>query len=302
MQILHSIKQPDYIIARSSDGILCALFSSIFSLRTKIILHNHGWEEKVYEVEKRLPKSAISNATSWKSHFLRFPLLRLNLSLAKFCICGTIEEARWISNKYPSVRKKLIVIPNGITKTERPYWPSLKDLPPSFLIIGGFTWKKNIEYGINLFFNIQKLLPEARLFIIGTGKIPSVKTTLLDSIGDAVYTVERERPDNMRRWYETCPYLISTSRYEGGRPYGILEAQAKGMVVFSTDIPSVREFIFSNKNGVFLTGSEMQTDTTRIINTCNNVALVKKIGENGWKSASRSSIDRQVKRLEKILI
>ena len=52
--LLHAAKPPDWIIARSTDGVVCALAAKIFGMKTKIALHNHGWEERAYEVEKRL--------------------------------------------------------------------------------------------------------------------------------------------------------------------------------------------------------------------------------------------------------
>jgi len=48
--------RPDWIIARSTDGVFCALIIRLLRLKTGMILHNHGWEEKVYEFEKKLPR------------------------------------------------------------------------------------------------------------------------------------------------------------------------------------------------------------------------------------------------------
>jgi glycosyltransferase involved in cell wall biosynthesis len=111
-------------------------------------------------------------------------------------------------------------------------------------MVGGFTWKKNLEYGVQLFEIILRDNPEARLFLVGTGPVPESKQNLLLPLGDSIYIVERESPDKMTRWYQTCPFLLSTSRYEGGRSFAILEAQSEGMAVFTTDIPSSRETLF----------------------------------------------------------
>jgi glycosyltransferase involved in cell wall biosynthesis len=294
--------RPHWIIARSSDGLFCALASRLgLAGRTRVALHSHGWEEKVYSVEKRLPHSLLSNPTTWRARVFRFPLLRATLASAHCCICGTLDEARYVAARYPRHARKVHMVANGVEKTAQPFWPSQKERPPSFLIVGGFTWKKNVEYGIELFRSVLASLPEARLFIVGTRHIPPSKQRLIDSLGDAVYVVEREHPKKMFRWYETCPFLIATSRYEGGRSLAILEAQNRGMVVFASAIPSSKEIIHDGRNGVLLSGCAVFRDTARVIEICKTNEQCLAIGTAAWRSASRQGWERQSHRLIRIL-
>lgn len=303
LRLLISVfRRPHWVVARSSDGLFCAMASRIGIVRgTRVALHSHGWEEKVFEVERRLPRSVLLHPTTWKARLFRFPLLRATLSLAHCCICGTVEEARYVASRYPRQAQKIAVVANGVEKTQTPFWPSQNERPPSFLIVGGFTWKKNIEYGLSLFRSVHNALPEARLFIVGTRYISPSKQKLLDELGDAVYVVEREHPKKMFRWYETCPFLLSTSRYEGGRSLALLEAQNRGGVVFATAIPSTREFIRDNTTGVLLSGCDVDRDSARIIETCTDVERCAEIGRAAWRSAGRQSWDRQARRLVKTL-
>ena len=142
--LLNILNSPDMIIARSTDGVFCALLAKTLKLKTRVILFNHGWEEKVFEAERRLPFSIVTNPTTWKSRLIRFPLLRLALSLCTYCVCGTIEEARWIGRKYHDAKKKLSVIPNGINVPASLFWPGQEYFPPvsSWLVVlhGKKTW------------------------------------------------------------------------------------------------------------------------------------------------------------------
>jgi glycosyltransferase involved in cell wall biosynthesis len=294
--------RPHWIIARSSDGLFCALVSRIgLAGRTRVALHSHGWEEKVYEIEKRLPQSILSNPTTWKARMVRFPLLRATLAFANCCICGTIEEARYVAARYPRHAHKVRVVANGVEEMQAAFWPSQKERPPSFLIVGGFTWKKNVEYGIELFHAVLAAVPEARLFIVGTRHIPPSKQKMIDSLGDAVYVVEREHPKKMFRWYETCPFLISTSRYEGGRSLAILEAQNRGAVVFASAIPSSKEIIRDGINGYLLSGCSIERDSACIIDTCRDGGRCITVGNAAWRSAGRQAWNRQAKRLVRVL-
>ncbi|MCU0609350.1 MAG: glycosyltransferase family 4 protein [Chitinispirillaceae bacterium] len=295
--------RPHWIIARSSDGLLCAIARRLgITAGTRVALHSHGWEEKVYEVERRIPRTLISHPTTWKARLLRFPLLRRTLRDSDLCICGTIEEARFIGNRYPQHAPKIVVVGNGVDHTPAPFWPGQSELPHSFLLVAGFTWKKNVEYALALFSCVLAAIPDARLFCVGTGTVPRSARKAIDSLGDAVFIVEREQPRKMSRWYETCPFLLSASRYEGGRSLAILEAQNLGMVVFATAIPSSREFIRDSKTGILISGCDELRDSERIIETVTDSGRCRSIGTAAWKSAGRMSWERQGGRLEKLLL
>ena len=139
------------------------------------------------------------------------------------------------------------------------------------------------------------------MFIVGTGALPQSKEQILEPLGDSVFVVNNESPDKMDRWYETCPYLLSTSRYEGGRSYAILEGMAKGMVVFGTDIPSTREIITDNCNGILLSGIDTESDKGKILQVIEDTGLSKEIGRFAWRKASRHTLSRQIDRLQKVI-
>ena len=294
-------KRPHWIIARSSDGILSVLFCRIFKMKTNIALHSHGWEERVALIESRLPSGLITNPTTWRARLIGFYLLRLALKKSAICICGTIDEARWLRNRYPSVLPKITVIPNSIMPVGAPFWPSQPELPPSILMVGGFTWKKNLEYGIELFRRLFEMEKTARLFIVGCGPLSENKKRLLFTLGDAAFTVESEEAGKMARWYESCPILLFPSRYEGGRPFTILEAQSRGCVVFASDIGAVRECITTGINGFLLSGVNPVADVAMIRSVYCNHELMHRIGRSAWKKALRNSAQRQGQRLMRIL-
>lgn len=294
--------RPHWIIARSSDGFFAAFVARLFRMKTRVALHNHGWEERVTELEQRLPAALVNNPTTWRGRLLGAALLRATLNYASLCICGTINEAAWVKKRYPGAGKKLAVIPNGILQEREPYWCKAAERPPSFLLVGGFTWKKNMEYGIEVFRRFLEHEPAARLFIVGCGDLPEDKKRLLFSLGDAVFTVESERPEKMARWYESCPILLFPSRYEGGRPFTVLEAQSRGCTVFTTDIPALRECIHDGKTGFVLTGVNPVADAARIDMVYRNAALANTVGLHAWKKAARHRIQRQGQRLMRILL
>lgn len=300
MLLLHIFSPPQWIIARSTDGFFALLLARLLRLRIRFALHNHGWEQKVYELESTLPRAMISNPTTIKAHFLRFPILTLSARLSDLCISGTINETRWLSKKKFTKKVSLVTIPNGIHPTKQPYWPAQQELPPYFLTVGAFTWKKNLEYAISLFSEIYNYYPSARLFCVGTDSTQeSVRIT--SNAVHAITFINKETPERIFRWYEECPFLLSTSRYEGGRSFAILEAQSRGMIACAVNISSSKEQIVHNYSGILLDGISAENDAGVVVKILSDQNLLRQIGLNAWKKSVRCRWDRQVDRLERVL-
>ena len=298
--LLSGRSRPDWLIARSTDAVFCALIIHLLRLKTGTILHNHGWEEKVYEVEKKLPRSVVSTPTTWKSILIRFLLLRLMLRLCTYCMSGTINEIRYLSDKYPQMRKKLTYGPNGTDIQSDGYWKGRDVLPLNFLSIGNLTWKKNISHTIKVFSFIKEKLSTAHLFCIGTGADEDALQNHTNVSLEGITNIPAVTFDNMKEWYGKCPFMITSSRFEGGHPLAILEAMSFGIVVFASKIASHREIIHDNVNGYLISGSDIESDADSIFNkltqgTNQNIRL------NAVETAKRNLWSRQVTRLERIV-
>jgi glycosyltransferase involved in cell wall biosynthesis len=296
---------PAWIIARSTDGVVCAAAVKIFGLATKVALHNHGWEEYAYEMEKKLPRAIISPRTSWKARAVRFPLLRLSLLLCNRCLSGTLFETRWLGRRYPRHRKKLCYLPNGVRTPQDLYWLKRPDIRLNILAVGGLTWKKNISHSIAVFRKVADYEPGARLFLVGAGFGKEDASFLLKDLGrdekDKIIVVPEEKPGLMWRWYTECPFVISSSRFEGGHSLVILEALSYGCVVFASNLASTKEIINHAENGILMDGISAENDAKVILDVLDKKDLIERIRRNAFRTAQRNRWDRQAGRLEDIL-
>lgn len=298
--LLELFNRPHWIIARSSDGVFAALIVRMLRLDTRVILHNHGWEEKVHELEQRLPASIITNPTTWKATRIRFPLLRLNLRLCHYCCCGTLDEVRWLKEHYPAQAAKIKYQPNGVfIAAPEPYWESVYEWPLNFLFIGGPTWKKNFEYALTLFMAIREKLPQARLYWVGAGNYDS--RLLEHAPADSLSVIPHESFRAIGRWYRKCPYLLSTSRFEGGHSLAILEALSYGCVVFTARLASTAEFVTHKESGIVLEGVTADKDSAVMVDYVTNAALMHTISRNAYVTARHHRWERQLGLLERIL-
>jgi glycosyltransferase involved in cell wall biosynthesis len=300
--LLHVKNPPRWIIARSTDGVFCAIAARTLGIKTKIALHNHGWEEIAYCIEKKLPADFVGARSTWRARFIRFPLLRTAIFFCDRCISGTLCETRWLAKRYPLGRKKYAYIPNGVAVGSEALWESRgASGENAFLSVGGNTWKKNLGNTIGVFKNIVARLPDANLVLVGTGGNIKYFSEELRDYRRNYLIVPLENPDGMATWYEKCPYLISSSRYEGGHSLAILEAMSFGCVVFATDIPSTREIIVDKKNGVFIGGHSAEEDARTILEVVADRELVARIRTGAFHSARRARWSRQVGRLKAVL-
>ena len=294
-------RRPHWIITHPSDGLLFAIISRQLFKRTRVALFGPGRVERIIDLEHRLPASLVAAPTVWHLRLIKKALLRLSIRESALCICSTVDEARWLQGRYRAARGKTIVIPTGVRQVRHPYWPLQQDFPPSFLMTGRFTWKMNLEYGIELFRRLLSVNNTARLFIVGCGPLSEQKKRLLFPLGDAVFTVENESPEKMYRWYESCPFMLVPSRYEESRPEIILEAQLRGCIVFASDIPPVRECITPGVNGFIISGVNPVADAALLTDVIGSRETILRIGNAAAGKASRQSVKRQGKRLLRAL-
>ncbi len=300
MFIFSNKDRPDWIIARSSDSVFCALIVRLFRLKTGIILHNHGWEENAYNIERKQAGSIVSNPTTFKGRLIRFPLLRLTLKLCTFCMSGTIYETRYIRERYPKMQSKLVYIPNGVKAQKEVYWRDRIETPYKFLSVGNLTWKKKLEHTVKIFSFIRRQYPDSKLICVGTGVDDSHLHRYIGSDEEMVLNVPSVEQEQMTKWYTTCPFLIASSRYEGGHSLAVLEAMSFGVIVFVSAIEANREIINNGSNGFIITGSDAVYDSEIILNALNS-GTDREIRLNAANTAKRNRWDRQVTRLENIL-
>jgi glycosyltransferase involved in cell wall biosynthesis len=293
--MLRIFSPPAWIIARSTDAFFPLLVRRVLPVPTGIILQNHGWEEYVFEVQRRLPRAIVDTRVTWKAQLLRFPLLRATLGMADYCLCGTVADMRWIANRYPEQRSKLRYVPNGVAIV--PEQTSTQQLPePSaFLNVGTMTWRKNHAYTVELFKGIVSVVPEARLYCVGTGRMPQ------NGIHPDISCIPSVPMDAIGQWYRRCPFFIHTSRYEGGHALVLLEAMAHGAVCFVSPEPSNREVVVDGRNGIVLDGCDSGKDIERILAVVNDTTLCRELSVNARSTALRHRWERQVTRLMRVL-
>jgi glycosyltransferase involved in cell wall biosynthesis len=293
---------PAWIIARSTDGWLCGIMIRVLRIPTQLVLHNHGWEEWTAEMARRTAtRTGPRPLTTWRSPLVRFPLLRLTAKYSAGIICGTLDEMRRMSRKYPRIKPKLLYVPNGVTAQDLRHRRFDPPPSPQFLCIGAWGWRKNLSLSLALFEKIHQQMPAARLNLVGSGDLDEIYRAVENLFCREAVSVYPSIPmEEMDTVYRNAPYLLSTSRYEGGHALAVLEAMARGCIVFVSPIESHLEFVHDGRNG-FVLSLRISDDAHRIITILKNDRLQQDVSDAAVKTAERNTWRRQALRLERYL-
>lgn len=214
------------------------------------IVHVHGnsgtmaldiYAAKLANVPIRIAHSHNSTNKYKTIHKLLKPLLNKNLTHAIACsdIAG-----KW------AFTKEYSVLNNGIELEKFKYDPKTRveyrhklGLEGCFVIghIGHMTYQKNHEFLIDIFYNIYKLNPNARLLLVGDGKNRLDIERKVEELSLTNVVTLMGRRNDVNSILQAIDVFVLPSRYEG---LGIvnIEAQASGLkcVVADTVPPEAK--------------------------------------------------------------
>lgn len=155
----------------------------------------------------------------------------------------TEEEKRNLTKNFRVPENRITVIPNGVN-VEEIHSLSKKPLESTdsafftsdvftFVSVGRLTYQKNYPLLIESFASVSKKNPNARLLIIGGGKLQSELEALAEKSapGKIFFTGRRE---NIYPLLARADCFILTSLWEGF-PNVLIEAMACGLPIISTD-------------------------------------------------------------------
>lgn len=100
--------------------------------------------------------------------------------------------------------------------------------------IGRFTWQKNHKKLIDVFYEIHKQNPDARLVLVGVGELENEMKAQISALNMTDAVVFTGLQTNVEEWYSVFDVFVMTSHYEGLPVVGI-EAQASDLPCFFTD-------------------------------------------------------------------
>lgn len=168
----------------------------------------------------------------------------------KFLACS--EKAALF---FYSQRKDYVILKNGVNLSHFSYNEELRDevrhnlgllsTDLVFVHVGRFVAVKNHTFLIDVFVHILKEKKNAKLLLIGDGELKSSihnKVINLGLINSVIFLGERT---DVYKILQAADEMIFPSIYEG-LPFALVEAQAAGLRIFSSDAVSRESNITDN--------------------------------------------------------
>lgn len=264
-------------------------------LQVPLIVHFRGADATVKEEYTR--HSSFNHWIYFRRQEALKREVRLFLTVSKFIKEKLLEQG------FPP--HKTMVHYSGIdTEIFRPDPTVLRE--PVVLFVGRLTEKKGCEYLIQAMAQVQAVMPNVKLAIIGDGPLKPKLEALATKRLSCYKFLGLQPPEVVHSWMNRALLLAapSVTGYEGdseGLPNVVLEAQAMGLPVVSTVHAGIPEAVIHEETGLLSTERDWQGLAENILRLLKDSSLWQRFSSNGQKQV-RTSFDRrkQTRALESV--
>lgn len=217
----------------------------------------------------------------------------------------TCGEAALLHRTYGLSGARLQVVPAGVDLSR--FHPSTSprpaDRPPTLLFVGRLQPLKGPDVAIRTLAEVRRVVPDARLRIIGgtsgngagvTGPDQLHHLAAALDVDDAVSIEPAVSQDELAEAYRACDVLVAPSRSE---TFGLvaLEAQASGLPVVAADVPGLQAVV--GDGGVLVSGHDPADHAAAVVPLLTDHEHARKVGAAGVRAAASATWDRSVDRL-----
>lgn len=152
-------------------------------------------------------------------------------------------------------------------------------------IIGRLTAIKNHQLFFNSIFEVVKSSHEKiKVFVIGDGELMEVLKVLANEIeqktGEQIFV--------FTSWIKNIEMalpgldIVCLSSLNEGTPVSLIEAQAAGIPVLTTNVGGVRNVVEDEKTGYIVDSFEVADYSAKLLKLVNSEEIRQKMSQNGW--------------------
>lgn len=156
-------------------------------------------------------------------------------------VAGQVEEV--FQQRYPSLKDRTVVIPNGIEADELFSLPS-RERGPEFVFgsIGRLAAVKDQKTLLTAFAEVRRKQPSCRLELVGCGELLEELESTAAALGVASAVTFHGWSRDIAHYLSTWDAFVLSSKSEG-LPMTLLEAMAAGLPVAATAVGGIPEVI-----------------------------------------------------------
>jgi len=159
---------------------------------------------------------------------------------------------------------------------------------PYFLSVGRFVEKKSPRSVVNAFGQITRSVPDARLWMVGTGPLFEETKQLVEDLGlsDKITLTGALSPDKVIALFQQtrCFVQHSVTAPDGdqeGTPVTILEAGASGIPIVSTQHAGIKQAVIDKKTGYLVPEHDIEGMAAYMVKIGQDAQLAAQLGKAG---------------------
>jgi glycosyltransferase involved in cell wall biosynthesis len=232
-----------------------------------LIVHFHGYDASVRKLLEE-------NAEAYREMFKR---------AAAIIAVSKAMRRKLISLGAPPANVHLIPCGVDCTAFDR---SDPASAPPVLLAVGRFIEKKAPHITIEAFGKAHRVVPQARLRMVGDGPLLDECRTLAKTlgIGDAVAFLGAQShavvQEEMRRARSFVQHSVEAANGDcEGTPVAILEAGASGLPVISTRHGGIPDVVVDGETGFLVDERDADAMAARMVAVLSRAELARKLGE-----------------------
>jgi glycosyltransferase involved in cell wall biosynthesis len=174
--------------------------------------------------------------------------------------------------------------------------------PDAFLVawLGRMTEIKRADDLLRAFARLRAANPEARLLVVGDGPLRGELEGLAATLGIAEQTRFTGFRTDVGVIYAAADAVALTSANEG-TPVSVIEAQAAGLPVVSTDVGGVRDVVLDGTSGYVVARGDVDAISDRLGRLADDASLRTRLGNAGRsRAAARYGVPRLVDDIDRL--
>jgi len=166
--------------------------------------------------------------------------------------------------------------------------------------VGRLSTQKHFEWLLESWAIVQSEVPEARLWIVGSGEEETSLHALASQLNiNGTCTFLGSRKVGMD-YINASDFVVMTSLYEGHANIP-MEAHFCGKTIVANSVDGVTNSIIEGENGFLVPAGDIKKFAERIVTLCRTKELRETMGESGRKHVQKFSMDKIMVKYSKLI-
>lgn len=275
--------QPQVINSHFERGDLLCLWSKLFTrAHPRIVRTMHAdqqWQKR-----------------PWMGHVVNFVALPWIFD-AEVAISQATQQ---VMDARPAARlagRRAIQLYNGVSRSQvdrlsaaRQAQPAKPSRPPRITIVGRLAEQKGYGYFLEAAVQVLRRVPDAELWIVGTGSLADQLKAQAESLSIAESVRFWGQRSDVEEILLQSDLMVSASIWEGF-PTVILEAMAAGLPVVATDIPGTRELVRDHETGLLVPPRDPEALATGILWLLDHPDTARRLAQRAGQEIYRYTME-----------